>query len=81
MNTEVVKFCATSLEDEKKGEQIVLLIECNNEIFEGVCEAIKNSNIPTLFKPRYYFQIEKFLLGSGKVDLKKVKELAKNLAI
>ncbi|EGC6402820.1 hypothetical protein KXO32_001677, partial [Campylobacter jejuni] len=54
----------------------------NNEIFEGVCEAIKNSNIPTLFKPRYYFQIEKIpLLGSGKVDLKKVKELAKNLAI
>ncbi|EAJ3207982.1 acyl-[ACP]--phospholipid O-acyltransferase, partial [Campylobacter jejuni] len=82
IDTEVVKFCATSLEDEKKGEQIVLLIECNNEIFEGVCEAIKNSNIPTLFKPRYYFQIEKIpLLGSGKVDLKKVKELAKNLAI
>lgn len=72
----------TSLEDEKKGEQIALLIECNNEIFERVCEAIKNSNIPTLFKPRYYFQIEKIpLLGSGKVDLKKVKELAKNLAL
>lgn len=82
VDTEVVKFCATSLEDEKKGEQIVLLIECNNEIFERVCEAIKNSNIPTLFKPRYYFQIEKIpLLGSGKVDLKKVKELAKNLAL
>lgn len=80
INTDVVKFCAVALEDEKKGEQIILLIECNDEFFEGICEAIKNSNMPAILKPNRYFKVEKIpLLGSGKVDLKGAKELAKSL--
>lgn len=78
LNTEIVKFCALSLEDDKKGEKIVLLIECQNEHFQGIIQAIKDSNIPALFKPSQYIQVEKIpLLGSGKVDFKGAKELAK----
>lgn len=78
LNTEVVKFCAVSLEDEKKGEKIVLLIECEDDHFEGIIQAIKDSNMPTLFKPSQYIKVEKIpLLGSGKVDFKGAKELAR----
>lgn len=80
INIEVVKLCAVSLEDEKKGEQIILLIECENEHFEGVCQTIKSSAMPAIFKPNSYFQVEKIpLLGSGKLDLKGAKELARKL--
>ena len=79
LNTEIVKFCALSLEDDNKGEKIVLLIECQNEHFQGIIQAIKDSNIPALFKPSQYIQVKEIpLLGSGKVDFKRAKELAKH---
>lgn len=80
IDTEVVKFCAVALEDEKKGEQVALLVECDDEYFQGVCDAIKSSNMPAIFKPSLYFKTEKIpLLGSGKVDLKGAKKLAQDL--
>lgn len=80
INTEVVKFCAVALEDDKKGEAVCLLIECQEQDFKGICEAIKNSTMPAIFKPSKYFKVEQIpLLGSGKVDLKGAKDLAKNL--
>lgn len=79
INTDIVKFCAVSIDDEKKGEQIVLLVECDDEHFNGVCEAIKNSALPALLKPNRYIKTIIPLLGSGKIDLKKAKELPKNL--
>ncbi|HEE9542578.1 TPA: acyl-[ACP]--phospholipid O-acyltransferase [Campylobacter coli] len=80
IDTNIVKFCTVALEDEKKGEQVALLIECDEEFFEGVCEAIKSSSMPAIFKPSRYLKVEKIpLLGSGKVDLKGAKELAKSL--
>ncbi|WP_279176696.1 acyl-[ACP]--phospholipid O-acyltransferase [Campylobacter insulaenigrae] len=80
INTEIVKFCAVALEDEKKGEIIYLLIECQEQDFEGIIETIKNSNMPAIFKPSKYYKVDQIpLLGSGKVDLKGAKELAKTL--
>ncbi|MFQ6341950.1 acyl-[ACP]--phospholipid O-acyltransferase [Campylobacter sp. VTCC 70190] len=82
IDTQIVKFCAVALEDEKKGERVVLLIECDEEYFQGVCEAIKGSDMPAIFKPSLYLKVEKIpLLGSGKVDLKGAKELAKTLLV
>lgn len=77
-----IKFCATSLEDSKKGEKIVLLIETkSDEIYNQTLEAIKKSNMAPLKKPSDYYKVEAIpVLGSGKVDLKSSKELAKNLA-
>ncbi|KAA6228424.1 MULTISPECIES: acyl-[ACP]--phospholipid O-acyltransferase [unclassified Campylobacter] len=76
-NTDIVKFCATSLEDEKKGESIVLLIECEDEHFKGICDTIRSANLPAILKPTFYFKVESIpVLGSGKTDFKGVKELA-----
>ena len=74
------KFCAVALEDEKKGEKVVLMIESTQEVYEEVCEKIKNSSVPLIFKPSVYLAVEKIpLLGSGKVDLKGAKTLAQEL--
>ncbi|MCW0188290.1 acyl-[ACP]--phospholipid O-acyltransferase [Campylobacter lari] len=80
INTDIVKFCAVALDDDKKGEMVCLLVECQEQDFEGICEVIKNSTMPAIFKPSKYFKVEQIpLLGSGKVDLKGAKDLAKIL--
>lgn len=75
-----VKFCAVGLEDSKKGEKIVLLIESPTEHCEKAIDSIKKSDIIPLKKPSNYFIVDKIpILGSGKVDLKSTKELAKEI--
>ncbi|TQR41925.1 acyl-[ACP]--phospholipid O-acyltransferase [Campylobacter sp. MIT 12-8780] len=78
ITNEEIRFVAVALEDEKKGESVVLLLECKQDELEGISEQIKNSNLPAIFKPSKILRVEKIpLLGSGKVDLKGAKELAK----
>lgn len=75
-----VKFCAVGLEDNKKGEKIVLLIESPEEHCVAAIDSIKKSDIIALKKPSEYFVVDKIpILGSGKVDLKSTKELAKEI--
>lgn len=75
-----VKFCAVGLEDNKKGEKIVLLIESPEEHCVAAIDSIKKSDIIALKKPSEYFVVDKVpILGSGKVDLKSTKELAKEI--
>lgn len=76
--SEESKFSVVAVEDSKKGEMVVALIQSDD--FEGCVEAIKNSNMPALFKPSKYFSVEQIpLLGSGKVDFKGSKALALEL--
>ncbi|RAX57485.1 acyl-[ACP]--phospholipid O-acyltransferase [Helicobacter monodelphidis] len=78
---ENLRFVAVALEDSKKGESIALLLEAEEENFQQIINHIKTADIPPLLKPTHYFRVEKIpMLGSGKVDLKGAKELAKNLA-
>lgn len=75
-----VKFCAVALEDSKKGEKVVLLIESPQEHCAIAIESIKKSDIIPLKKPSEYFIVDKIpILGSGKVDLKSTKELAREI--
>lgn len=77
---ENANFVATSLEDEKKGEMIVLLLQKDDHNLDLLIEAIKSSNIPPIFRPSKYFIVEKIpTLGSGKIDLKGSKDLAQEL--
>lgn len=77
---ENANFVATSLEDEKKGEMIVLLLQKDDHNLDVLIEAIKSSNIPPIFRPSKYFIVEKIpTLGSGKIDLKGSKDLAQEL--
>ncbi|STQ86487.1 MFS transporter [Helicobacter muridarum] len=75
--TQEVRFCAVGLDDLKKGEKIVLLIESSGNIHEHIISSIKDSNMIPLRKPSQYFIVDMIpMLGSGKVDLKGVKDLA-----
>ena len=75
----LVDFIVTSIEDEKKGEKIVLLISHVNEEFainlkEKMITTFDNKlMIPTTIK--IVNEIPK--LGTGKKDFKAAKELAK----
>jgi acyl-[acyl-carrier-protein]-phospholipid O-acyltransferase/long-chain-fatty-acid--[acyl-carrier-protein] ligase len=75
------RVCAvTSVPDEKRGERIVVLhLPLNGAEVRGVCQQLTERGLPSLGLPgeRDFFQIvEMPVLGSGKLDLKRVKELA-----
>jgi acyl-[acyl-carrier-protein]-phospholipid O-acyltransferase/long-chain-fatty-acid--[acyl-carrier-protein] ligase len=73
----------TSVPDEKKGEKLVVLYTDEAGDVARLQQIIKESNLPNLWKPGpdAYYRIESIpLLGSGKLDLKAVKERAMNLA-
>lgn len=75
-----VKICAVALDDSKKGEKIILLIEAPEDSYNNIIEIIKKSDIIPLKKPSEYYVVDKIpILGSGKVDLKSSKELAKSI--
>lgn len=70
----------TSVPDEKKGEQLVVLYVKQAGNAKDLHQMISGSDLPNLWKPKKenYILIEALpLLGSGKLDLKKIKQLAK----
>lgn len=71
---------AINLEDEKKGEKIVLLY--NKEEFEPeeIKEKLRLSSLAPLMLPSKIYKVEQLpLLGSGKADFKGAKILAQKL--
>jgi len=78
-NGHVVAVTAAS--DEKKGEQLVVFFEQEATSAEQLQQIAKESDLPNLWKPRKdnYFPIDTMpVLGSGKLDLKSLKQLAKD---
>jgi acyl-[acyl-carrier-protein]-phospholipid O-acyltransferase/long-chain-fatty-acid--[acyl-carrier-protein] ligase len=76
-------FVVAGLPDEKKGERLVVLHKLPDEKLAPCLEKLAQSDLPNLWKPRadQFFRVEQFpLLGTGKLDLRKVKELAAQLA-
>jgi acyl-[acyl-carrier-protein]-phospholipid O-acyltransferase/long-chain-fatty-acid--[acyl-carrier-protein] ligase len=71
-------FAVVGLPDEKKGERLVVLHTCAD--VSPVIEKLAASDLPNLWKPRpdQFFHVEKLpYLGTGKLDLRAVKELAR----
>jgi acyl-[acyl-carrier-protein]-phospholipid O-acyltransferase/long-chain-fatty-acid--[acyl-carrier-protein] ligase len=72
-------FVVAGLPDEKKGERLVVLHKLAAEKLPACLEKLAQSDLPNLWKPRpdQFFRVEAFpLLGTGKLDLRKVKEMA-----
>ncbi|MCI0464311.1 MAG: AMP-binding protein [Gemmataceae bacterium] len=74
-------FVVTAIPDEGKGERLVVLhVALNNGLdVRQVWVELSGRGLPNLWVPRErdFFEIAELpVLGSGKVDLKKVKELA-----
>jgi acyl-[acyl-carrier-protein]-phospholipid O-acyltransferase / long-chain-fatty-acid--[acyl-carrier-protein] ligase len=77
-------FVVTSASDEKKGERLVVLHKLADEKLQSCLEKLAQSDLPNLWKPRAeaFCRVENFpLLGTGKLDLRKVKEVALALVI
>jgi len=72
-------FVVTAIPDEKKGEKLVVLHTLSEERLQECLEKLGNSDLPALWRPRpdHFVRIEKLpYLGTGKLDLRKARELA-----
>jgi len=76
-------FVVTGLPDEKKGERLVVLHKLADAQLQPGLEKLAQSDLPNLWKPRpdHFFHVEAFpYLGTGKLDLRKVREMAQQLS-
>ena len=76
-------FVVVGVPDEKKGERIVVLHRLAEADLPACLEKFAACELPNIWKPKAdaFFRVESFpLLGTGKLDLRAVKELAAKLA-
>jgi acyl-[acyl-carrier-protein]-phospholipid O-acyltransferase/long-chain-fatty-acid--[acyl-carrier-protein] ligase len=72
-------FVVTGVPDEKKGEKLIVLHKLADGALQPCLEKFAQSDLPNLWKPKaeQFFRVETFpMLGTGKLDLRRVKELA-----
>ena len=72
-------FVVTGVPDEKKGERLVVLHTLPDDKLQPVLEKLPQANLPNLWMPRanQFFRVESLPhLGTGKLDLRKVREIA-----
>jgi acyl-[acyl-carrier-protein]-phospholipid O-acyltransferase/long-chain-fatty-acid--[acyl-carrier-protein] ligase len=72
-------FAVTAIPDEKKGEQLVVLhVPC---AMDEIYKKLQESDLPKLWIPArdHFFEVEALpVLGTGKLDLQKLKQIAKD---
>jgi acyl-[acyl-carrier-protein]-phospholipid O-acyltransferase/long-chain-fatty-acid--[acyl-carrier-protein] ligase len=77
-------LAVAAVPDEKRGERVVILhLECVCERLPEALEGLTKRGLPNLWVPdrRDCHRVETMpVLGSGKLDLKKLGDLAKELA-
>jgi len=72
-------FVVGAVPDEKKGERLVVLHKLSEAGWNELSSRLPQLDLPNLWKPRpdQFFRVDAFpLLGTGKLDLRKVRELA-----
>ncbi|MBZ5638604.1 MAG: MFS transporter [Acidobacteriia bacterium] len=72
-------FAVTGVPDERKGERLVVLHTLPEEKLAAVLEALPKAGLSNLWTPRVdqFHRVDALpLLGSGKLDLRKIRELA-----
>ena len=72
-------FVVTAIPDEKKGERLIVLHTLAEKPLEECLEKLAKSDLPALWRPRpdQFLRVESLpYLGTGKLDLRKARELA-----
>ena len=72
-------FVVTGVKDEKKGERLVVFHKLSDEPLQRCLEKLAQSDLPNLWKPRTsnFFHVDTFpFLGTGKLDLRRIQEMA-----
>ncbi|PYU21821.1 MAG: acyl-[ACP]--phospholipid O-acyltransferase [Acidobacteria bacterium] len=80
----VPTMVVTGVPDERKGERLVVLHTPLNVSVDELLSRLRETPIPKLWVPRKdnFFEIDALpALGSGKLDLRRVKELALSLSV
>ena len=76
-------FAVTSGPDEKKGERLLVLHTLPEDRLTMCVSRLYEIGMPNLWTPRQdsFFRVESLpYLGSGKLDLRRIRELAQDLA-
>lgn len=74
-------FVVVGVPDEKRGERLVVLCK-DYEAIDGLCKKLNDSGVPKLWIParsNFHKVMEIPILGSGKLDLQKIKIAANEL--
>jgi acyl-[acyl-carrier-protein]-phospholipid O-acyltransferase/long-chain-fatty-acid--[acyl-carrier-protein] ligase len=72
-------FAVTGVPDERKGERLVVLHKLSEAPLAECRDKLSRTDLPNLWKPRpdQFFHIDALpYLGTGKLDLRRVRELA-----
>jgi len=72
-------FVVTAVPDEKKGERLIVLHTLSDEQLEDCLARLAKCDLPALWRPRpdQFVRVESLpYLGTGKLDLRKARELA-----
>ena len=72
-------FVVAGVPDEKKGERLVVLHKLTGDALKNCLEKLAQCDLPNLWKPRpdQFFHVDALpYLGTGKLDLRKVREIA-----
>jgi len=79
VNAETQILAVTSIPDEKKGEQLVVLHTLDETTIPDMLVKLSESGLPNLFIPRKdaFIKVDQIpVLGTGKLDLRALKRLA-----
>ncbi|MDR1695550.1 MAG: AMP-binding protein [Endomicrobium sp.] len=71
----------TAVPDDKKGEKLVVLYKGDRDV-SSITVKLKESSLPNLWIPKKenFYKVDDFpMLGNGKIDLKKIKQIALGL--
>jgi len=77
-------FAVTSGQDEKKGERLLVLHTLREDLIELCMNRLNELGLPNLWIPRpdSFFKVDSLpCLGSGKLDLRRIRELARDLSL
>ena len=79
---EKIQVCVTSVPDAKRGERLVVLHLPTNKSVDEMRASLTTAGLPNLFVPSHdsFFEVESIpILGTGKLDLKRAKDVALEL--
>ena len=79
LDEEDLRMVVTGVPDQKKGERLVVLHTGLDRAPEEICKALAESGLPPIWipSPDSFRRIDEIpVLGTGKLDLKRVKEVA-----
>jgi acyl-[acyl-carrier-protein]-phospholipid O-acyltransferase/long-chain-fatty-acid--[acyl-carrier-protein] ligase len=74
----------TAIPDERKGERLIVLHTLPNERLQECLAQLGKSDLPALWRPRadQFVHVDSLpYLGTGKIDLRRLKEIAAEAAV